>query len=104
MRCAICGQLVQPGDAHVPTTDGGVVHAVCADREARTAWARRRRWALLHALVVVILCAPLPWTGAQYWLLMLLGTGAITHPLLHRRAWYYLVRDLGAWLHKQRLE
>jgi hypothetical protein len=98
VRCAICGQDLQPADASVATTDGAVVHVACADREAAVAWTRCRRWALLHGLLVVVGIAALPWSGMPLWLLALISTGTIAHPLLHRRVWYFLVRDIRRWL------
>jgi hypothetical protein len=98
MRCAICGQDLQPAEASVATTDGAVVHVACADREAAVAWARRRRGALVHGLLVIVGIAALLWIGMTLWLLALIGAGMIAHPLIHRRVWHFLVRDIRRWL------
>src|SRR5581483_12266397 len=98
MRCAICGQPIRTHQPFVSTADGNVVHLVCADQEAATAWATRRRWALTHALVVAIAVGMLPLLGYSLWLLVLIGTGLIAHPLVHRRVWHYLLRDIRRWL------
>lgn len=98
MRCGICEQLVQPSEASIATSDGATVHVACADREAAVAWTRRRRWALVHGLLIVVGITALPWIGIKLWLLVLIGAGTITHPLIHRRVWHYLVRDIRRWL------
>lgn len=98
MCCAICGHLVHPGEASVATREGTRVHVACADREAAAAWARRRRWALLHALVVIIGVAALLVIGTKPWLLILIATGVLAHPPIHRRWWHYITRDIRTWL------
>jgi hypothetical protein len=98
MRCAICGQPIGSDQPFVPTADGGMVHVVCADQEAANAWATHRRRALTHALVVAIAGGVLPLLGYPLWLVVLIGTGLIAHPLIHRRIWHYLLRDIRRWL------
>ena len=97
MRCAICGQMAQPSEACVATREGAIVHIVCADHEAAVAWAWRRWWALLHALAVAVAVGGLLIIGITPWLLGLIGTSVIAHPLIHRRFWRYLMRDFRRW-------
>ena len=94
MRCGICEQEVQLGEAVVPTSTGGVAHVRCADLEAVGAWTRRRNWALLHALTVAVVLVALPWVDYAPWLLVLIGAGIAAHPLIHSRVWYYAVLDI----------
>src|SRR3954470_2304035 len=98
MRCAICGADVRPSETSVPTSDGLIVHVVCADREATAAWLRRRQWAVVHTLVVAGAVGALLWVGPHGWLLALIAVGAIAHPLLHPRLWHYLIRNVDRWL------
>lgn len=100
MRCAICGQDVQSAEASVATSDGAVVHVACADRESAAAWARRRWRALAHALAVAVAVSILPWAGPRPWLVLLIGVGVIAHPLIHRRVWRYVARDIRTWLNR----
>jgi hypothetical protein len=100
MHCAICGQHIQPDEAHIATTTGAVVHVACADREAAVAWARRRRWACVHLFGVIVAIGMLPWIGAAPWLLVLIGVGVITYPLINRRVWHYVARDIHQWLNR----
>src|SRR5262249_5438144 len=100
MCCAICGQDVHPGEASVATTEGATVHVTCADREARVAWLRRRRWAVMHALAGAGAVGGLPWVSPKPWLLALIGIGVITHPLIHRRVWHSLVHAVRTWLRR----
>jgi len=92
---------MRPGEASVATREGAIVHIVCADREAAAAWAWRRWWALLHALTVAIAGGVFLGIDTTPWLLVLIGTSVIAHPLIHRRVWQYLLRDLRRWFNQR---
>jgi predicted lysophospholipase L1 biosynthesis ABC-type transport system permease subunit len=99
--CAICGQ--QPGsEPVVRTTQGGLVHVVCAERAALRAWSRRRWAALGHALLASLtLIALALWIGGSPALLAVALAWAGLYTLLHRRALHHLRRDLRRHLRRR---
>jgi hypothetical protein len=96
MRCSLCGQPIDlTSEPVVATTDGEFVHRACADRSAGKAWRVRKRWALLHG-VVIILCLGMTWAASgSLWLpFALMLPWIMFHRQLHRRWWYHIQQDV----------
>jgi hypothetical protein len=54
MQCSLCGHALDDAQQlTVPTTDGGYVHVICADRAARAAYAARTIRALISAALLL---------------------------------------------------
>lgn len=91
--CPLCGMPLagEPGVA----LRGGFAHLACAERQAITAWRRRRRLALLHlALMSLTLITLAAWGWPAPALAALALAWAGMHIQLHRRFWHYTLRDL----------
>jgi hypothetical protein len=99
--CILCSRPIVDGTS-APTTDGFHVHIRCADAQAVQAFAKRQRYALIHAwgwgLVI--------WgwiVGGSHWILAAVVAGAVLHPILHH-CWWRIVFRLRWKVRGQRTE
>jgi hypothetical protein len=96
--CALCGQDVQAHEASVSTSDGQIAHVTCADAEAVQAWIRRERWAVgqgCGSLIAIIMLSAA--YGPEDWVVVVAISSIALHMLIHRRFWYFVLRDLRRW-------
>src|SRR5689334_1987155 len=93
MRCVICGRTIAHSDHCIPTTTGEQAHLSCAERDAEAAWKSRQRWALLHAVTAggITLAIAHSYANACWQVALALAS---SHALLHRRWWYFAVKDV----------
>ena len=97
-RCVLCGHDVQAHEPSVSTSDGQIVHVVCADTEAVQAWTRRARWAIGEGcgLLIAIITLSAAY-GPEGWVVVVAISSVACHILIHRRFWYFVLRDLQRW-------
>jgi amino acid permease len=99
MICTICGNSINFLREHaIPTTDGGHVHLICAERQAHAASKQRTLQAtisagLLGTLLILAIVVRLE-VGTCMMLTALL---VIMHILCNRRWWHYKVQSARLW-------
>ncbi len=89
MRCAICGQAVNPSiERVVPTMTGGLVHIACADQEARRAYRNRTYRAASSTVVAIVLIGFVRHANiGEVMFLILLTLLVVGHICLNLRWW-----------------
>jgi hypothetical protein len=96
IRCAICARIITAtSELWTPTSDGAVVHVVCADRQARFAYWLRAIRAAISAIVVIGMLLLAQRSGVWEPRLVF-GTAALAalHVLLNYHWWHLIAGPL----------
>ncbi len=95
MRCTLCDDEILPSDVTIMTTTREVVHLRCAEHDAMQAWYQRCWMASIQGIlsggVLLLIWSLGEAVEGRY--LMMLGL-LLAHLGLHRRWWYYVLRDI----------
>jgi hypothetical protein len=102
MYCVICGNVIAlHKEATVPIRSGELVHLMCAERAAQSAWRRRQCWARLHGFTGMGMTVGVWLSDVDMWWWIALAVAA-AHMVVHRRWWYFVTKDLCRWLSVKR--
>lgn len=97
INCVICDKPITAREPIVPTTMGRYAHIVCADGQAKRAYFRRKRAALLHAILVIGIIAGAWEIGGQGWAFGAGVFGMATHVCLQTIWWRHMMLWLRLW-------
>jgi hypothetical protein len=96
MRCVICNQEIKQQESSVATTNGGRVHSLCADQQARVARRLRAIKAVVSGVIVIAgVTAAILVHGSAVVIILIGLLGMAAHIGLNRLWWRLRMQSFG---------